>query len=109
MAGDTRPHLSPADARVQTIGVDMLAKLDELVNSAFEQVVALPGHTGERENDALSLVATLASRVALQLICRLGDCKRIPIATAAVAAHKDLTQRMDRDVVELLSAAWAKH
>jgi hypothetical protein len=109
MAGDTRPHLTPADDRVQAIGFETLARLDELIATAFDQVTALPGHPGERENDALSLVAVIASRAALQLTCRLGDCKRIPVATAAAAAHQDLTQRMDRDLVELLSAAGARH
>ena len=109
MAGDTRPHLTPADDRVQAIGFDTLSRLDELIGTAFDQVTALPGHPGERENDALSLVAVIASRAAMQLTCRLGDCNRIPVAAAAAAAHKDLTHRMNVDLVTMLAMSGGRH
>ena len=96
---DPRPLHSPTPAEAAAIGQQLVDQLKPMLDIAYDQIIALPGNPAERENDALSVLATIGGFVGLQLTARLMKTKRIDPETAMALAAEEMAQRIVAEFV----------
>lgn len=84
------------------IGQALVDQLKPLLDRAFEDIVALPGNTAERENDALSAIVNVGSFVALQMSARLMKLKHLDPETAMAITMSNIADRMCAHFAELV-------
>lgn len=102
---DTRSFFTPSPPEVARIGQQLVEALKPMLDDAFDTVMALPGDPAERQNDALSLISTVAAFAGMQFAARLALCKGIEFSDALYAATHDVQRRMAEHVAELLERA----
>ena len=103
MTRDTRPVHSPAPADARSIILDAQDELGALIRRAIDGVAALPGVPAERENDALSAAAHLATFAAAELVANLMIRKEIKLGVALVLAENDIRARLTAILVEAVA------
>lgn len=99
---DTRPPFSPSPPAVAAIGQRLVERLKPMLDESFDAVTMLPGDPAERENDALSMVSTVAAFAGLQLVGRVMAMKQVPVGTALHIAVSDFQRRLNEEVGALL-------
>lgn len=75
------------------IGQHVVDQVKPLLDAAYVRVAALDGNPAERQNDALSIVATVGAFVTLQLTARLMMTKNAEPETALSIAITEIADR----------------